>query len=67
MSKLKLSVSRDDPSIGYLSLPDHPGSGPGIVKRSVILADIIGQYDGPELVLDFDENERLIGVEIIGD
>jgi len=68
MSKMKLTISSDDSSVGYLRLPQHPGRDKkGVVKRTVELADIIGSYQGPDLIFDFDENDTLIGIEILGD
>ena len=51
----------------YLRLPLHPGRGTvGCVKRSVRLCDAI-EYNHKELEisLDFDEDDRLIGIEIL--
>jgi hypothetical protein len=64
--QIELKVSDDDDEVGYVSLPAHPGSSPGIVKKSIELRDILPNYDGPDLVLDFDANGVLIGIEIIG-
>lgn len=63
--KIELKVSEDDDGVAYLTLPGHPGTLPGIVKKSVQLRDLIDRYVGPDLVFDFDENDQLIGVEIL--
>ena len=36
-----------------------------MVKKTVSLRKIVGDYSGPDLNLDFDENNVLIGVEIL--
>ena len=49
----------------YVALPEYPKETvPGLVKKSVSLDDIYN-YDGPRIQLDFDENGRLIGIEVI--
>ena len=54
--------------VGYLSLPDHPGPGtPGCVKRSVDLAALAPDFKGPQLILDLDDDNRVIGIEILRD
>jgi len=64
--RMKLIVSPDDQNIAYLSLPGHPGSVHGVVKKSVQLVELLGSFHGPEIILDFDSNELLIGIEILG-
>lgn len=50
----------------YVTLPDHPGRGSrGCVANSIPLDQIIESYEGPDVVLDFDANGRLIGIEIL--
>ena len=51
--------------VAYVSLPDHPGVVPGVVKKTIRLWDLIGDYKGPDLYLDFDKENRLIGIEIL--
>lgn len=63
---IELKVSEDDDDVAYVSLPDHPGSRPGVVRKSVQLRDLLPDYVGPDVVLDFDQAGRLIGIEIVG-
>lgn len=63
--RIELTVSDDDHEVAYLSLPDHPGTVVGVVKKSVQLRNVIGPYEGPDIVLDFDQHDVLIGVEIL--
>jgi hypothetical protein len=62
--KIELRISRGDDD-AYVSLPDHPGKGtPGVVKKTVRLSDLL-DYKGPDLYLDLDKENRLIGIEIL--
>ena len=61
-----LRVSDDDEEVAYLRLPGHPGTKPGVEKRSVSLRELIHNYVGPDVNLDFSEKDRLIGIEIVG-
>jgi hypothetical protein len=59
-------VSEDDKDVAYLKLPGHPGMASGVVKRSVSLHELIGDYAGPDINFDFGEGNVLIGIEIVG-
>ena len=66
--KIELTLSKRDKSVGYLSLPGHPGLGsPGVVVKQIRLADIYSHYKGVDLYLDFDKEHCLIGVEFLND
>lgn len=67
MSQIKLKVSDDDPSVAYVTLPKHPGKGlKGIVAKQVRLCDAIDNYKGIDIILDFDSDNEIIGIEIVG-
>lgn len=61
-----LKVSDDDEGVAYLRLPRHPGTAPSIVKRTLSIRDLVGDYVGPDVNLDFSEGDVLIGIEIVG-
>ncbi|WP_438039228.1 DUF2283 domain-containing protein [Sorangium sp. So ce128] len=61
----ELCVSEDDSDMAYLRLPSHPGASPCEMSKSARLRDLIGDYDGPDVVLDFDLRGVLVGIEII--
>lgn len=64
--RLHLKIAKEDPEVAYLQLSNHAGRGTaGIVKRTLRLHDLIGAYGGADLYFDFDENNQLIGVEIL--
>lgn len=53
-------------AVGYLQFPGHPGMGvTNAVKRSLRLSDLIGLYLGPDVIIDFDGENRLIAIEIV--
>ncbi|KKI46912.1 hypothetical protein XK97_11455 [Obesumbacterium proteus] len=65
--KIKLETT-DDGDIAYLSLPEHPGRGSGAsVAKTIPLHKIIDKYHGPEIFLDFDSSDVIIGIEILLD
>ena len=65
-TKIILKVSDDDPDVAYLYLPDHPGNGvSNVVKKNLRLGNLIDGYKGPDVILDFDQNGKLIGIEIL--
>jgi len=54
---------KDGPA--YLYLPAHPRHDTsGVASKSVRVRDLIGVYEGDDVVLDFDSKGRLIGIEI---
>ena len=64
--KFELSVSAEDEKVAYLSLPSHPaGIVSGVVKKTLSLRELIENYRGADLYFDFDEENRLIGIEIL--
>lgn len=55
-----------DEITAYLTLPQHPGRGTyGCVKKTIRLYDLIADYKGPDIFLDFDAEGVLIGIEIL--
>jgi hypothetical protein len=50
----------------YVELQDHPHElTSGIVARTINIHDLIEDYDGPSLVLEFNKANRPIGIEIL--
>jgi len=64
---IELKVSEDDDLTAYLYLPEHPGMVPGCVERTVRLHELVEGYTGADILLDFAENNVLIGIEILAD
>jgi hypothetical protein len=65
--KIILKVSKEDDLVAYLYLPKHPKKIIyGIVKKSISISELIENYKGIPINLDFDEDNELIGIEILG-
>ena len=67
MGKMHLEVCHDEDDEGdvaYLQLPAHIGDGQK-VDKTIRLLDLLEDYKGPDLFLDFDKDGVLIGVEIL--
>lgn len=65
--KIVLKISEGDENVGYVYLPKHPKILiSGIVKKTIWLSDILKDYKGIPIYLDFDEEGELIGIEIVG-
>ena len=55
-----------DHTTAYLELRDHPHETTyGLVKNSIDLHQLIEDYEGPRLCLEFDAKRRPVGIEII--
>ena len=65
-TSMYLEVSEDDVEVAYLYLSKHPGVGKrDVVKKQVCLADLIDDYIGPDVYLDFSHSGQLIGIEVL--
>lgn len=65
IGRFELRVSEDDTDVAYLRLPSHPGTSPCKMSKSIRLSDIMGSYEGPDVVLDFDLRGILVGIEVL--
>jgi len=66
MDNIQLFISEDDPDVAYLALPEHPGRGTyGVTCKQVRLLELIPGYRGPDIYLDFNNADVLIGIEIL--
>lgn len=63
----KLELSDNKHEVAYLKLPTYPLQGIGRVSKSFRLFDVMGKYNGPDIVFDFDQEGVLVGMEIITD
>ncbi|MEM6275100.1 MAG: DUF2283 domain-containing protein [Myxococcota bacterium] len=61
----RLAIS-DDGDIGYLSLTRDGRGKPGQVAKTLSLRELIGEYSGPDIHLDFSDDTNLVGIEIVG-
>jgi len=63
----KLELSDGKHEVVYLKLPTYPAKGICKVSKSVRLFDLLGKYDGPDVILDFDTEGVLVGIELLAD
>ncbi len=63
---MELKISQDDSSVGYLYLNEQLGDESQVVSKSINVNDFIDSYDGPDIILDFTSEMKLVGIEIIG-
>jgi hypothetical protein len=64
LGRFELRVSEGDPDVAYVRLPGHPGETCQMSK-SIRLTELLGTYAGPEVVLDFDPDGVLVGIELL--
>ena len=64
LGRFELQISEDDQDVAYLRLPSHTGETCKMSK-SIRLAELMGSYTGPDVVLDFDQDGVLVGIEIL--
>ncbi len=56
----------DELDCGYVYLPDHPGAGTlGCVARSIDVFALDDRLRGAQIILDVDDQDRVIGIEIV--
>jgi uncharacterized protein YuzE len=65
LNRFKLEVSADDADVAYVKLPGYPVNEKFETSRSVRLFELLGKYEGPDVVLDFDESGTLVGIELL--
>lgn len=67
MEKIILKVSEGDKDVAYVYLPDHPKKLiPRLTKKQISLDSLIEGYKGPGIYLDFNSDDVLVGIEIVG-
>ena len=66
IKKKLLRVCTNDSEVAYVMLPEHPGKGTaGCVVKQVRIVDLIKDYKGPDIHLDFDRNGCCIGIDVM--
>ncbi len=60
-----LELINNKHEIAYLYLPTYPVKGLSKVSKSFRLIDLIGNYDGPDVIFDFDTENILVGIEFL--
>jgi len=65
--KIELKVSEEDPLVAYLSLPAHPPRDQswGCAVRTIRLIELMPEHKGADIIMDFDADGQIIGIEIL--
>ncbi len=64
--KIRVRVSGTESDTAYVALPGYPAEPQsGVVAKTICLDDVIKDFKGPRINLDFDREGLLIGVEIL--
>ncbi len=63
LGEIRLEQLGNDAEVAYLRL--KPSKGPGSVSKTVRLRDLVGQYTGPDIYIDFGQEGELLGIEIV--
>ena len=64
--KIRVRMSADDSDSAYVALPGCPDQAQfGIVARTICLDDVVENFKGPRINLDFNKDGLLIGIEIL--
>ena len=64
--KIRVRMSADDSDSAYVALPGCPDEPQyGIVSKTVCLDDVVEDFKGPGINLDFNKDGVLIGIEIL--
>ena len=62
----EVTLRQADDGLGtcYVEMPGHERAA-GFVKRTVDLAELVEDYRGPGVYLDFNEAGELVGIEVL--
>lgn len=61
--KYTLTISEDGDA-AYLRFPSHI-KGTTKVKKTISLQSLLPDYNGPDINLDFDSDNNILGIEIL--
>jgi hypothetical protein len=62
--KIHIRIGGEDSETAYVALPGYRSEF-GIVKKTITLDELLEDYRGPRVSLDFDKDGILIGIEIL--
>jgi hypothetical protein len=63
MNKISIRAQPDHRTV-YLRFPGYVFE-PGVVRETISLIDVVPDYKGPMINIDFDENGKAIGLEVL--
>jgi hypothetical protein len=64
-NKINVKISKDDLAVGYVKMPLDNLSDKTITK-TIDLCDLVDNYQGIPVYLDFNKKNELVGIEICG-
>ncbi|MDC8100604.1 hypothetical protein [Chryseobacterium rhizosphaerae] len=65
-NKIIVKISPDDETVGYIYMPNELDDDMRKVVKTIDLSDVIKDYKGVSVYLDFNKDGVLIGIEIVG-
>ena len=64
--EIRVKMTNEHSDAAYIALPGHPEQlVQGVVSRTICLDDVINEFKGPRVNLDFNKDGVLIGIEIL--
>ena len=64
--KIRVQMKKGQSKVAYIKLPGYPKKLlPGVTCKTIGLEEIVSDYDGPTVNLDFNKDGTLIGIEIL--
>ncbi|MGB0871138.1 MAG: hypothetical protein ACPG6V_05580 [Flavobacteriales bacterium] len=66
MNEIKVKISEDDKTVGYIKMPINSNVDKRIHK-TIEIHELVDDYKGVTVYFDFNENNELLGIEISGD
>jgi hypothetical protein len=63
--KIRVKLLGADAHTAYIYLPGHGGTKPGTIARTLNLDEIVANYKGPRVHLDFNSEGEMIGIEVL--
>ena len=65
-NNIRLQISEDDSAVGYIYLENTEDKEERKVSKMIAISDVIQNYKGVPVYLDFNNDGGLIGIEIVG-
>jgi len=66
INNIRLKISEDDSAVGYIYLENTEDKQERKVSKMIALSDVVNDYRGVPVYLDFNKDGHLMGIEIVG-
>ena len=64
--KIRVKLTGEESDTAYIALPGYPEQAEyGAVSKTICLDEVLDDFKGPRVHLDFNQNGVLIGIEIL--